>query len=452
MHSRDLLRMAVGNLIRRKARSLLTILGVVIGTASIVIMLSLGFAMDQSFKEQLSYMGDLTVIEIHNYGYVEPGQKQSQSPKLDDQAVASLRKIDGVKGVMPIKTAYMKMGAGRMIGHVSIIGIDPDVMEAFDFKVSDGRLLMATDKDAIVFGKNIPYNFYNPRLRNQHYGWMGGGQPLSIDLMTSKLLITSDMNYGEPRSNFNNDGNENIQPGKTYDVKAVGMLAESFSEKDHNVYMHIDTLEKIQAEDRRNQKQQDRNMNPQNDNKYERISVKVEDFTLVEGVQEIIKSMGFQSHSLTDILKSMKETSRKMQAILGGIGGVSLFVAAIGITNTMIMSIYERTREIGVMKVIGADLDDIKKMFLIEAGFIGFFGGLLGVAFSYGVSMILNTVGSSMMGPMGPGGSTTGLSVIPIELSLVAIVFATFIGLIAGYSPARRAMNISALDAIRTDK
>ncbi|OEF96838.1 ABC transporter permease [Desulfuribacillus alkaliarsenatis] len=448
MHSFDLLKMAIGNLIRRKTRTLLTIFGVIIGTASIVIMLSLGIAMDESFKEQLSYMGDLTIIEIHNYGYYEPGMQQNQSPKLDDSAVKTLNSIPNVIGVMPIKTAYMKMGAGRYVGHVPIIGINPDVMDVFGFKVETGRLLSATDRDAIVYGKYVPYNFYNPRLRNQHYGWMGGGTS-SIDLMTSKLVITSDMSYGEPRSNLGDSG-PNQQPAKTFDVTAVGILAESFSEKDHYAYMHIDALERILQEDRRNQRQQQdiRQPQQQNEHKYERISVKVNDFTKVEQVQDTIKAMGFQSHSLTDILNSMKETSRKMQAILGGIGGVSLFVAAIGITNTMIMSIYERTREIGVMKVIGADLDDIKRMFLIEAGMIGFFGGLLGVGFSYGVSRLLNTLGSGFMGPT----SQTGLSIIPVELALAAIAFATLIGLVAGYSPARRAMNISALDAIRTDK
>jgi ABC-type antimicrobial peptide transport system permease subunit len=441
--------MAIGNLIRRAARTSLTILGVIIGTASIIIMLSLGIAMDEGFKEQISYMGDLTIIDIYDYGgYMEPGMQQTKSPKLDDAAVATLKRIPNVKGVMPIKTAYMKIGAGRYISHASIIGIDPAVMDAFDFKAEEGRLLTNTDKDVMIVGKNVPYNFYNPRVRNYYYGGMGEDPP--VDLMTSKLVMTSDMNYGEPRANVN-DNPDGIPP-KLYDVKVVGILAESNSEKDYNVYMHIEALDKILEEERRNQRQGDYRPTQQSENKYERISVKVEDFTLVEGVQEQIKELGFQSHSLTDILKSMKETSKMMQVILGGIGAVSFFVAAIGITNTMVMSIYERTREIGVMKVIGADLDDIKKLFLIEAGMLGFFGGILGAGFSYGVSEILNKVGSGYLGGYLGYGSSAGISIIPIELSLAAIAFATFVGLLSGYSPARRAMNISAIDAIRTDK
>ena len=444
--------MAVSSLIRRKTRTLLTILGVIIGTASIVVMLSLGIAMDESFKEQIASMGDLTIIEIYNYGggmAIGPGgsQQQMQSPKLDDASVAKLKKIPNVKGVMPIKRAYMKFGAGRYVGHVPIIGIDPTNMEAFDFKVSKGRLLASNDKDVIVYGKNVHYNFYNPKLRNNYYGGMSD-QPI-VDLMTSKMVMTSDMNYGETRIDVDNQPDK--PKPKVYDIKAIGELEESFSEKDYNIYMNITALEKIIEEDRRNNRENVRNSS-RNSDKYESISVKVFDFTQVEEVQAKIKEMGFQTYSLTEILNSMREQSKIIQGVLGGIGAISLLVAAIGITNTMIMSIYERTREIGVMKVIGADLDDIKKMFLIEAGMIGFWGGALGIAFSYGLSYLLNTIGGSLMGGgMGMGGASK-LSVIPVELALIGLAFATLIGLISGYSPARRAMNISALDAIRNDK
>ena len=107
------------------------------------------------------------------------------------------------------------------------------------------------------------------------------------------------------------------------------------------------------------------------------------------------------------------------------------------------MSIYERTREIGVMKVIGATVADIRRLFLTEAAFIGFMGGLVGVAISYGVSKIVNVVGVSM-------GQQT-LSVIPVWLGLLGIIFATFVGVAAGFFPAVRATKLSALAAIKTE-
>lgn len=146
----------------------------------------------------------------------------------------------------------------------------------------------------------------------------------------------------------------------------------------------------------------------------------------------------------------MQKTTSSIRIVLGAIGAVSLLVASIGITNTMVMSIYERTREIGIMKVIGSSLGDIKKMFLFEAAMIGLIGGIMGLLLSYGVSYLLNNAGFALMGFFGPGGGSKP-SIIPIWLAGSAMVFTTIIGLVSGYYPARRAMNLSALEAIRKD-
>ena len=105
-----------------------------------------------------------------------------------------------------------------------------------------------------------------------------------------------------------------------------------------------------------------------------------------------LTDQGYQANSNAEWMNQAEQQSRMIQAVLGGIGAVSLFVAAIGIPNTMMMSIYERTKEIGVIKVLGCDMGDIRSMFLIESGFIGFMGGVVGLAFSYAVSAMLNHV------------------------------------------------------------
>ncbi|SMP44735.1 ABC transporter permease [Anoxynatronum buryatiense] len=443
MNNRDLLLMGLGNLFRRKTRTVLTVLGVVIGTCSIVVMLSLGIAMDRGFQEQLSYMGDLTIIDVNNYGYYDGGMGSGgQQIKLDDQSVIQFQKIPRVTAVMPVRSIYMKMAAGRYVGYVNVIGIDPEVMEPFGFSVEDGRLLQASDRDTIVFGKSVAYDFYNPRMQRNYYYGMNRDNPPPVDVLSAKMVMTTDMQYGETRNRWQDDTDST--PPKVYDVRGVGILEESNSEKDYSAYMNRSSLEKIMEEERRNNRN-DRSRNDQS--QFERVRVKVDNIEDVESVQSAIQALGYQTFSLTDILNSMKETSRMIQGILGGIGAVSLLVAAIGITNTMVMSIYERTREIGVMKVIGAQLTDIKKLFLIEAGLIGFSGGVVGVCFSYLISVGLNHIGAGFMGP----GSTSGMSVIPLQLALMAIAFSTLIGIVSGYSPARRAMKLSALEAIRND-
>ena len=171
--------------------------------------------------------------------------------------------------------------------------------------------------------------------------------------------------------------------------------------------------------------------------------MKVSDLNKVQEVQQQIKDMGYQASSLTDQLNTMKETTKMLRIVLGAIGAVSVIVAAIGITNTMVMAIYERTREIGIMKVIGASLRDIKLLFLTEAAFIGFAGGVLGIITSFLMSLIVNLVATKQASEM--------TSSIPVWLYLSAVAFATVIGVLSGYLPAKRAMKLSALTAIKTE-
>ncbi|MBO8158997.1 ABC transporter permease [Thermosyntropha sp.] len=441
MKNYDLLLMSWQSLKRRKVRTILTIIGVIIGTCSIVVMLSLGIAMDQNFKEQIASMGDLTIINVNaeHYG-PEPNPANKNRPKLDDNAVATFSKIEGVKAVMPQKRAYYRIAAGKMVSDVQVIGVNPETLKEFDFKIDKGRLLTPTDKEALIFGSYVSQSFFNPRLKNPHmYG------PVNVNLLSSKLLLTADFGYGQ-RQRSNDD--PDFKPPPVHEVKGVGILKESNDEKAYCAYINIAYLEKILAEDERQSLQNRERKNiRQNQNKYDVIKVKCHDFRDVQKVQEQIKAMGYQTYSLTEMIESMKKASRVMQLILGGIGAISLLVAALGITNTMIMSIYERTREIGVIKVLGAELNDIKKMFLLEAGMIGFIGGIIGVLLSYIISFVLNKIGAGMMEGMG----SSKLSVIPVYLAFGAIAFATLVGLISGYSPARRAMNLSVLEAIRTE-
>ena len=149
----------------------------------------------------------------------------------------------------------------------------------------------------------------------------------------------------------------------------------------------------------------------------------------VSEVQQTIRDMGYETYSNAEWMEQTQNQMATIQLVLGGIGAVSLFVAAIGIANTMMMSIYERTKEIGVMKVLGCDLSAIRNMFLTEAGFIGLIGGAIGLVLSYIISAVINFVMKGMY--------ASGISYIPIYLAVVALVFAVFIGMLAGLFPAQ---------------
>ena len=189
---------------------------------------------------------------------------------------------------------------------------------------------------------------------------------------------------------------------------------------------------------------------------YQEIQLNVDNIDNVEEVQDKISEMGFQSESLIQFLQPTIEASKTLQLIFFFLGAVSMFVSAISIANTMVMSIYERTKEIGIMKVLGCIVKDIRLLFLFEAGMIGFMGGVIGVGFSYLASFLINKYGQPLFGALMTGGAAMGdieatYSIIPIYLPLLGLGISIIVGLLSGYFPARRATKISAIEAMRTE-
>lgn len=432
MSNLDLFRMGIKNLWRRKLRTFLTVLGVIIGTSSIIVMLSLGFGMSKSFEEQIAQWGSLTTINVQKSWVEQPGQKQAV---LDDKAVASFKLIPNVAAVSPMLEAYGSIINGRYLSNAPIRGIDPDSMEAFGFEVAEGRLLSKNDELTVVFGGRMKDSFYEPKSRV----WR---EP-KINLMKDRMTLTLDPNYG------GSSPGEKKPSYKEYKIKVAGVLTEGDWQTGYGIYMPITEVQKLLKE-----KEKAENQKPQPGRKketgYNKVDVKVNDMKNVQEVQKQIKEMGYEAYSLNDELESMKKQAAVIQAVLGGIGAVSLLVAAIGITNTMVMSIYERTKEIGVMKVIGASLKDIKRLFLFESALIGLTGGVFGVGFSYLISFLINKFSGQFGEAIGAYGATK-ISIIPMWLIFAAMAFSALIGIMSGYFPARRAMNLSALEAIRTE-
>lgn len=437
MNTRDLIDMALRNLWKRKLRTLLTVLGVVIGTASIVVMVSIGIGMNQGFAEQLESWGSLQVINVYPGGgmvYDESSDSMKQEEKkteLNAAAVEGFRQLEHVEAVSPVIEEYMYLIAGKYVADASIMGIDPGAMEALGYKVEEGRALQAEDSKAIVVGGGV--EFYDPKLS---WEMRYSTEPPEVDVLNEKLAITYDYNYGTRHAD------KKIKPFK---VEAVGKLSAEGSDS-WRIIMPMKELEKIIKAKEEYENQQSSGGNTSNRKKskeYQEVLVKVDEMDQVQTVQQQIKDQGFRASSLTDELETMKETTKMLRLVLGAIGAISMVVAAISITNTMVMAIYERTKEIGIMKVIGASLKDIKRLFLTEAAFIGFSGGVVGIIVSFGVSFLVNLVAARQ--------GSTMQSAIPIWLALGAIAFATGVGILSGYLPAKRAMKLSALTAIKTE-
>ena len=441
MRISDLMEFSLKNLFRRRVRSLLALMGVAVGTCAIVAMLSVGFGLSASYQAQMESYGNLHLIQVSK-------SEQARGPDgralvLDERRIGQMEKIPGVSGATPVLSAYLYMGIGKQIAESEVIGIKPQVMELFGYRAEKGRLLQSSDRYGLVMGSSIPSQFYDPR-KQQYASFDGTGA--EIDVFSEKLVLTGDPDYGKRKPMIREETEAPRVEYPRFKGKVTGVLEEN-DESSYRCVMDLKDLKQILRQTRLAEK------NPgQEKQGYDEAWLYVEDLDRVQEVCGQIKEMGFQPHSLNDWLSSMKKTAAMIQGVLGGIGGISLLVAALGITNTMVMSIYERTREIGVMKVIGAGLGDIKRLFLMEAGMIGLGGGLFGVALGFLASLCMNTVLqpflSGLLEGTGDGGQ---ISLIPWWVALGALAFALFTGLAAGYYPARRAMAMSALESLKNE-
>ena len=451
----DVARMCFDNLKRRKGRTILTVLGVFIGCTSIVVMVSIGIGMTESTNQMLEEMGDLSIIEVSR-GWNETGE---ETAALDDTAVESFRALEGVAAVMPkasLNQYSIQMYAGindrYQCGWGEIVGMDTDAMEAMGYELLDGKV-PGSGKNEALAGQWLAYNFYDtlmPEGRNYADRWAYDENGNQIDppdpffnVITTPIVLEIDKGDG-------------TEVKIRQELKITGVTKEDYGkgwETSEGIMMPIaamkDLMTKIDG-------------SPVNAKKltYSTVLVKCEDISLVTEIEESIKSMGFYTYSMESMRESMEESSRQVQLMLGGLGAISLFVAAIGITNTMIMSISERTREIGIMKALGCYVRDIRLLFLMEAGAIGLMGGIIGCIVSLVISVGINLVTMGVLG----GGSITGemvlqaliggegvtrTSVIPLSLMGFAVVFSIFVGLVSGYYPANKAVKIPALEAIK---
>lgn len=439
--------MSAGSLWKRKVRTVLTVLGVVIGTASIVVMVSLGLGLNRAAMQDIEKNGGLTSISVSesfDYGAVSDKDKK----RLDDELVETIRSNPHVEIVSPVLSVYVHVKCGVYENYLEIRGMTAEALQNMDFQLASGELPLSEDQLAFLYGNQVIAGFQNPRTGAGY--WMDGTLP-DIDLERDAVFIIYDTDGGYGIGGTDAEREQSRKPPKKYLAQCAGILAgglDTYNSYSWSAYCNIRPLEAQLKRIFRNKvipgQPSTASGKPFRQIYYNEIYVKVDDMESVEGVQKWITDMGYQTYSNSEWVESMKKQYGYIQAVLGGIGAVSLIVAAIGITNTMMMSIYERTKEIGVMKVIGCDMRDIRTLFLTEAGFIGLLGGILGILFSFLVSFIINRVVLSI-------GMEAKISYIPFWLAASSVVFAILIGMFAGFFPAQRAMRLSPLAAIRNE-
>jgi putative ABC transport system permease protein len=413
----DTLRFSVSNFSQRGLRSWLTILGIVIGVAAVVSILSIGTGMQQTISTQLGGLGS-------DVGYVLPGferatrtgQGMMMTPRIGSESITLIDKdLRAVKSTPGVKTVNGVV-AGRVevqyYGEnisVQAYGVDPIAsQEISTVDVEYGRFLVPGDGNVVVVGYRVANEMFK--------------KPLTIN---SQISIE----------------------GKTFRV--VGIL-ERFGGMvggivyDNAIFMTTSAARTV--------------LTNIGSNEFSVVQFKVEDLQRLDDiVNEVERRLMLSRHVTEDTkdftiitAKSMQETISSVMTtlnmFLGGIAAISLLVGAIGIANTMYMSVMERTRQVGTLKALGATSFEIMKMFLLESSLIGLVGGLIGVFLGFIASGVISELGIRLTGINVRG---TSITVITPELVLFTLAFSVFIGAVSGLMPARKAAQLQPVEALR---
>lgn len=464
MKLNDIIKICLQNLLRRKSRTVLTVLGVVVGCCAIVTMLSIGIGVQNSQQIMLEGMGDLTLIEVYGNG---------DKAKLNDDAIRKFQnipKVDVALGKTSLDNIGFSIYAGDndryQMNWASIVGINQDALDKFGFELIEGTF--PKEKYQVLAGQYAAYSFSDSQRPD--------GQN-TIDLWEYRYQYnpdTGDYEYNENPDNLPDPyvklcgskikmeyySYEDYDKKYTQEFTVTGVVKQDYNKdyatSDGFIFLTTD----LQA--------LSKTIYPQSNKEqtYSQIYVKAMDISDVADIETEIKKLGYSTYSMESIREPLEKEARQQQMMLGGLGAVSLFVAALGITNTMIMSISERTREIGVMKALGCYLGNIRTMFLMEAGFIGLIGGIIGAGISFLIALIINLVskGVEIAGvkeffalftpeniSMAMDPANSPVSIVPLWLAGFAILFSIAIGLGSGFYPANKAVHISALEAIKRE-
>jgi len=438
----DLFLLVVNNLNRRKARVALTAIGVVIGTAAVVILVSLAIGLQMNATEQLYGIGDLSQIYVSpSYGgdvvYSSGpvmGGGGSGSPASQDillltnSKLDELRAIPGVESVIPREYLMVPMEVSykKMLGYSNIYGVGTSDLASLGLEAEQGGTEIS--RATVVVGSMVAQNFSDPNFRP------GQEAPIPPDLYDKQIqisIIKWDAEGRESRRNIS--------------VRVAGVLSESGSEADWSIYMPLEMIKSM------NEWATGTKIN-YNKNGYNEVIVKVAEVDKTLEVRDQIIAMGFQANTMLDFVQGINNFYKILQVVLGGVGAIALLVAAIGIANTMAMSILERTREIGLMKAVGATNRDVLTIFLGEAAGIGFIGGVGGVLVGWLAGQLLNVVAVVYLAQQAAaqGGLPPSVAVYtPLWLPVFVLLFSIFIGMVSGLYPALRAATMIPVLALK---
>jgi putative ABC transport system permease protein len=401
----EYLKLALGNLSQRKTRSILTMIGIFIGIAAVISLISLGQGLKTAVSAQFSALGsDRLVIQAKGAQFGPPGQNTAALLTTDDLRTVQRGQYVRIAAGRILKPAVVEYNDEEQVLFVASIPDENEeeravVLEITKPKILDGRMLDTSDRYKAVIG-------YNWGQENSFDKEVQVGDKMIVHNKTVEVVGILDrtgnpiwdnvvfLNEEPMRNIFNLPDEYSVITAKVDSEEVLGLA--------------IDQVTRDLRRDRH-------------------VKIRQEDFTV---------------QSSTQLVQSIFDILNVIQAVLIGIAAISLIVGGIGIMNTMYTSVLERTREIGIMKSIGATRQIILIIFLIEAATLGIIGGAVGIALGIGLAKAVEFAASQALGP--------GLLIADISIWVVlgALAFSMIVGIISGVMPALQASKMEPVEAL----
>jgi len=419
----DLLGTALGNLRRRPVRNILTSAGVVIGIITLVAMVSFGVGVQAEVNRNFQALGLENVFvsptfpeeetNFDPFGFSEP------SVPLTPETVSAFLKMPEVESVTPVLDLPSNMEVSLAFNNLNLPvrlassfdhgppgmgGLTaPDMLTGTALGEGDtqGIVILVGLADQLIADSNLEYP----------------------DLIGETVTLTVRLPRGETKDfRTSITGVEN---SRSFQTANLGLKERT--EIKAWWYGRPDTL---------------------NTDGYDQLVVRAVDDSAVPTVLEAAEALGLQAQSLGAVLEIANRVLAVMQALLGSVGALALLVATLGVANTMMMAIYERTREIGVLKALGARNKEVRRMFTADAVLLGIIGGVVGLILGTLLGRLVDRIGHFYLAREGVTGIGQ-MSIVPPWLAIGALLFAAFIGVLGGFYPAARAARLDPVEALK---
>lgn len=422
MTAADTVAMAWANLARRKGRTVLTAAGVVIGVASLVLMVSLGLGLQRQVVKLFDTDESLRTLTVHRVKG-DPGKKKSspsfgfgmdQMIPMSDKDLEEIRRLPGVAAAWPQLDLFLRAaveGAKGVVVH-PVDGIPPGEEARYAKHLVAGAMWNRADEQSCL----VPRAFLESRLNLKPQEAVG-----------RKITFTG----------FLQEEGETSEK----DVFTVaGVLSdEAFSFLGRPIYVPLDVGLSLR------ERKASHPMLPSKKGSYLSATIRLSDPRQSEQVAARLKNLGFNTLSAVELLKQINLVFLVLEGFMACVGAIGLVVSLFGIANTMAMAVLERTREIGIMKALGARNGDIGRLFLAEAGAIGALGGIVGLAIGTLIGKALNLIAH----PAFELPADVSLFHVSFWLAAGSVLFSVLISIVAGWLPARRAARMEPVVAVR---